>query len=167
MQTVQRLLLLLFAAFAALTVLQQIRYGMICGRSEQEDKQDDPKAKACRQQSTIYAIAAAVSLIINIIIGALMLSKSKSCPFGQLFCFEKYQVNAKIRCFTADSGFYIDECRYYRAAASPLSSGRRLFFSVKKCFDTRFRALPLLSVQTAKGFVRYLHRASVRCQTGE
>lgn len=72
MQTVQRLLLLLFAAFAALTVLQQIRYGMICGRSEQEDKQqDDPKAKACRQQSTIYAIAAAVSLIVNIIIGAL------------------------------------------------------------------------------------------------
>lgn len=66
MQTVQRLLLLLFAAFAALTVLQQIRYGMICGRSEQEDKQDDPKAKACRQQSTIYAIAAAVSLIVNI-----------------------------------------------------------------------------------------------------
>ena len=40
MQTVQRLLLLLFAAFAALTVLQQIRYGMICGRSEQEDKHD-------------------------------------------------------------------------------------------------------------------------------
>ena len=38
---------------------------------EQEDKQDDPKAKACRQQSTIYAIAAAVSLIVNIIIGAL------------------------------------------------------------------------------------------------
>ncbi|MFQ9976313.1 MAG: hypothetical protein ACLRVN_08475 [Butyricicoccus sp.] len=70
MQTVQRLLLLLFAAFAALTVLQQIRYGMICGRSEQ-DKQDDPKAKACRQQSTIYAIAAAISLIVNIIIGAL------------------------------------------------------------------------------------------------
>ena len=54
MQTVQRLLLLLFAAFAA-----------------QEDKQDDPKAKACRQQSTIYAIAAAISLIVNIIIGAL------------------------------------------------------------------------------------------------
>ena len=69
MQTVQRLLLLLFAAFAALTVLQQIRYGMICGRSEQDNKQDD--AKACRQQSTIYAIAAAVSLIVNIIIGAL------------------------------------------------------------------------------------------------
>ena len=84
MQTVQRLLLLLFAAFAALTVLQQIRYGMICGRSEQEDKQDDPKAKACRQQSTIYAIAAAISLIVNIIIGALS-KYSRSCPFGQLF----------------------------------------------------------------------------------
>ena len=39
--------------------------------SEQENKQDDPKAKACRQQSTIYAIAAAISLIVNIIIGAL------------------------------------------------------------------------------------------------
>ena len=45
---------------------------MICGRSEQEDKQDDPKAKACRQQSTIYAIAAAVSLIVNIIIFGLI-----------------------------------------------------------------------------------------------
>ena len=72
MQTVQRLLLLLFAAFAALTVLQQIRYGMICGRSEQEDKQGMiPRQKACRQQSTIYAIAAAIGLIVNIIIGAL------------------------------------------------------------------------------------------------
>ena len=39
MQTVQRLLLLPFAAFAALTVLQQIRYGMICGTSEQEEQQ--------------------------------------------------------------------------------------------------------------------------------
>ena len=69
--TIQRLLLVLFVAFAALTAFQQLRYGMICGRSEQEDKQDDPKAKACRQQSTIYAIAAAISLIVNIITGAL------------------------------------------------------------------------------------------------
>ena len=67
-QTIQRLLLFLFVAFAALTAFQQLRYGMICGRSEQEDKQDDPKAEACRQQSTIYA---AVSLIANIIVGAL------------------------------------------------------------------------------------------------
>lgn len=71
MQTVQRLLLLLFAAFAALTVLQQIRYGMICGRSEQEDKQDDPKAKAVPSAKHDLRDAAAISLIVNIIIGAL------------------------------------------------------------------------------------------------
>ena len=82
MQTVQRLLLLLFAAFAALTVLQQIRYGMICGRSEQEDKQDDPKAKACRQQSTIYAIAAAISL-------------KQKLSFRTAFCFEKMSSKCK------------------------------------------------------------------------
>ena len=71
MQTVQRLLLLLFAAFAALTVLQQIRYGMICGRSEQENRQDDPKAKSCRTQAALYAVLAAVCLVANIIVGAL------------------------------------------------------------------------------------------------
>ena len=43
--TIQRLLLLLFIVFSALDVLQQIRYGRICGRSEYENKQDDPKAK--------------------------------------------------------------------------------------------------------------------------
>ncbi len=69
--TVQRLLLLLFAAFAALNVFQQLRYGRICGRSEYENKQDDPSAKACRQQATIYAVAAAICLIVNIVIGAL------------------------------------------------------------------------------------------------
>ena len=50
-QTIQRLLLFLFVAFAALTAFQQLRYGMICGRSEQEDRQDDPKAKACHAQA--------------------------------------------------------------------------------------------------------------------
>ena len=49
-QTIQRLLLFLFVAFAALTAFQQLRYGMICGRSEQEDRQDDPKAKASRRR---------------------------------------------------------------------------------------------------------------------
>ena len=68
---IQRLLLLLFAAFAALTVLQQLRYGMICGRTEQENKQDDPKAKSCRQQAAIYAVCAAAALVVNIIIGAM------------------------------------------------------------------------------------------------
>ena len=71
-QTVQRLLLLSVRRVRrADSPASRLRYGMICGRSEQEDKQDDPKAKACRQQSTIYAIAAAISLIVNIIIGAL------------------------------------------------------------------------------------------------
>ena len=48
--TIQRLLLVLFVAFAALTAFQQLRYGMICGRSEQTNRQDDPKAKSCRAQ---------------------------------------------------------------------------------------------------------------------
>lgn len=73
MQTVQRVLLLIFAALAALTVLQQVRYGMICGRAEGEDRQDDPKAKACRQQAVCCAVAAAIVLAVNIAIG--MLSK--------------------------------------------------------------------------------------------
>ena len=68
-QTIQRLLLFLFVAFAALTAFQQLRYGMICGRSEQEDRQDDPKA--CHAQAMLYAVLAAVSLIANIIVGAL------------------------------------------------------------------------------------------------
>lgn len=68
-QTIQRLLLFLFVAFAALTAFQQLRYGMICGRSEQEDRQDDPKAKACHAQAMLYAVLAAVSLIANIIVG--------------------------------------------------------------------------------------------------
>ena len=74
-QTIQRLLLFLFVAFAALTAFQQLRYGMICGRTEQadkqEDRQDDPKAKACHAQAMLYAVLAAVSLIANIIVGAL------------------------------------------------------------------------------------------------
>ena len=36
--TIQRLLLVLFVAFAALTAFQQLRYGMICGRSEQANR---------------------------------------------------------------------------------------------------------------------------------
>ena len=71
METVQRVLLVMFAAFAGLTIFQQLRYGMICGRSEQEDRQDDPKAKACHAQAMLYAVLAAVSLIANIIVGAL------------------------------------------------------------------------------------------------
>ena len=58
-QTIQRLLLFLFVAFAALTAFQQLRYGMICGRTEQADKQEDPKARACRQRAVVYAVCAA------------------------------------------------------------------------------------------------------------
>lgn len=71
MQTVQRVLLLAFAVLAALTVFQQMRYGMICGRAESEDKQDDPKAKACRQRAVLCAAGAAVCLGVNIALGAM------------------------------------------------------------------------------------------------
>ena len=71
MQTVQRVLLLVFAVLAALTVFQQMRYGMICGRAEGEDKQKDPKAKACRQRAVRCAGGAAVCLAVNIAFGAL------------------------------------------------------------------------------------------------
>lgn len=71
MQTLQRVLLLAFAVLAALTVFQQMRYGMICGRAEGEDKQEDPKAKACRQRAVLCAVGAAVCLAVNIALGAL------------------------------------------------------------------------------------------------
>lgn len=71
MQTLQRVLLLAFAVLAALTVFQQMRYGMICGRVEGEDKQQDPKAKACRQRAVLCAVGAAVCLAVNIALGAL------------------------------------------------------------------------------------------------
>ena len=71
MQTVQRVLLLAFAVLAALTVFQQMRYGMICGRAEGEDKQADPKAAACRRLGVFYAIAAGICLVVNIVLGAI------------------------------------------------------------------------------------------------
>ena len=71
MAAVQRALLVMFAVFAALTVFQQVRYGMICGRAEGEDKQDDPKAAACRRTGRFYAIAAGLCLAVNIVVGAI------------------------------------------------------------------------------------------------
>nr|WP_302650355.1 hypothetical protein [uncultured Agathobaculum sp.] len=71
MATVQRALLILFAVFAALTIFQQLRYGMICGRVEGEDKQSDPKATACRQRGVVYAVAAGLCLVVNIALGAI------------------------------------------------------------------------------------------------
>ena len=71
METVQRVLLVMFAAFAGLTIFQQLRYGMICGRTEQADKQEDPKARACRQRAVVYAVCAAAGWGCNIVIGAM------------------------------------------------------------------------------------------------
>lgn len=71
MGTVQRVLLLAFAVLAALTVLQQMRYGMLCGRAEGQDRQADPKAQACRRRAVFCAVAAAVCLGVNIALGAL------------------------------------------------------------------------------------------------
>ena len=71
MKTVQRVLLLAFAVLAALAVFQQMRYGMICGRAEGEDKQDDAQAKACRQRAVLCAVGAAVCLGVNIALGAM------------------------------------------------------------------------------------------------
>lgn len=71
METVQRALLLVFAVLAALTVFQQMRYGMLCGRAEGEDRQADPKAKVCRRRAVCCAVAAAVCLGVNIALGAL------------------------------------------------------------------------------------------------
>ena len=67
----QRLLLAAFVLFAGLTVFQQMRYGMICGRAEGEDKQADPKAIACRRRAVVCAIAAGASLVLNILVGAI------------------------------------------------------------------------------------------------
>lgn len=71
MAAVQRGLLVAFALFAALTVFQQVRYGMICGRAEGEDKQADPKAVACRRTGVLYAVAAGICLAANIALGAI------------------------------------------------------------------------------------------------
>ncbi|MDO4270865.1 MAG: hypothetical protein Q4C72_08095 [Eubacteriales bacterium] len=71
MAALQKLLLGGFALFAALTIFQQVRYGMICGRAEGEDRQEDPKAKACQKRAVLSAAAGAVCLALCILIGAL------------------------------------------------------------------------------------------------
>ena len=42
-----------------------------CGRVEGEDKQSDPKAVACRRTGVLYAVAAGVCLVVNIVLGAI------------------------------------------------------------------------------------------------
>lgn len=70
MRTAQLLLLIGFAACAIITVFLQFRYGMICGRSGQENQQEDPKAKTCQRQGWVFAACAAVCLILCIALGA-------------------------------------------------------------------------------------------------
>ncbi len=69
---VQRVLLLVFGILAALTALLQVRYGMLCGKSGQEDPQQDPKTLACRKQAAAAAVGAAVSLALCIAVGAIV-----------------------------------------------------------------------------------------------
>lgn len=71
MEWLQRILLVGFVLCAGLTAWQQVRYGMICGRSEQNDPQQDPEAGACRRQAFVYAIGAAVCLALCILVGAI------------------------------------------------------------------------------------------------
>ncbi len=73
MQNVQRFLLALFMLFAALTAFLQLRYGMLCGRAQTENKQDDPKIKTCQRYATFCAIVAAISLIACGVLGAVTL----------------------------------------------------------------------------------------------
>lgn len=59
-----------FVLCAAFTALQQVQYGMIRGRSAHEEKQDDPKAKACQKRSLTAAVLAAAFLVAAIALGA-------------------------------------------------------------------------------------------------
>lgn len=69
LRSIQLGLLWLFGILAALTALQQVRYGMLTGRSEQPARQDDPAAQQCRKQAVYCAVGAAVSLILCLLIG--------------------------------------------------------------------------------------------------
>lgn len=69
-RTLQWLTLAGFVLCAAFTALQQVQYGMICGRSAHEEKQEDPKAEACQKRSLCAAILAAAFLLAAIVLGA-------------------------------------------------------------------------------------------------
>jgi len=73
MEQLQRILLGAFVLFAGATAVLQLRYGMLCGRAETADKQDDPKAKACQKHAGWCAILAGASLILCAVLGAINL----------------------------------------------------------------------------------------------
>lgn len=69
MQTLQKVLLAAFALFAALTALQQVQYGILCGKSSYTNQQEDPQARACQKRSALTAGLAAVCLLICLALG--------------------------------------------------------------------------------------------------
>ncbi len=71
MRIIQYALLIMFAVSAIATVFFQMRYGMICGRSLYEQKQDDPKALACRKKAGFFAVLAMICIVLCIIFGAI------------------------------------------------------------------------------------------------
>jgi len=73
MRDLQRVLLLVFLVFALATVVLQFKYGMICGRSDYPEKQDDPKAKSCRKKAGFTAGLAAASLAVCLALGVMAL----------------------------------------------------------------------------------------------
>ncbi len=71
MRMAQRILLAAFAVSSLATVVLQIRYGMICGRTEYTEKQDDPRAKSCHRKAGAMAGIAAVCLAVCMVLGVL------------------------------------------------------------------------------------------------
>ncbi len=71
MRMAQRILLAAFAVSALATIVLQIRYGMICGRTEYTEKQDDPLAQSCRRKAGAMAGIAAVCLAVCMVLGIL------------------------------------------------------------------------------------------------
>lgn len=71
MKMLQLIFLAGFAFFAFMTLLLQFWYGHVTGKSEYEDKQQDPRAKDCARYSKFCAIAAGICLVICMILGAL------------------------------------------------------------------------------------------------
>ncbi|MDY3711873.1 MAG: hypothetical protein SO044_05605 [Agathobaculum sp.] len=69
MRSLQLGLLVFFLVCAALTAFQQLRYGMITGRSAYDDPQSDPAAKDCAKRAAAFAAAAGISLVLCILVG--------------------------------------------------------------------------------------------------
>lgn len=71
MKALQLIFLAGFALFAFITLLLQLWYGHITGKSDYQDRQQDPRAKACARYSMVCAMIAAICLIVCMVLGAL------------------------------------------------------------------------------------------------